>query len=229
MLTIKEIANNAANTPTWGLRGALAAVAAALALAGCSALPAPPARADVYDFGPGALAAGPADRRAPLPPIALPEVAVAGPVEGSTAVLYRLAYDDPRRLRPYGQARWSQPPAQLVQQALRDELGQRRAVLMGDEGVSQLVASGQPPVVLRAEIEEFSQVFQSTRQSAGLLRLRASLSEPTAAGEKLLAQRVFVVQRPAPTPDARGGTRALAEAAAQAAREVGGWVEQVGR
>ncbi len=164
----------------------------------------------MYDFGPGTLAQAPGERGAPLPPIALPEVAVAGPVEGSTAVLYRLAYDDPRHLRPYGQARWSQPPAQLVQQALRDQLGLRRAVLMGEEGAAQLVDTGKPPAVLRVEIEEFSQVFQAPKASTGVLRLRASLADSTQAGEKLVAQRVFVIQRPAPTPDARGGTHAMA-------------------
>ncbi|SFD69956.1 ABC-type transport auxiliary lipoprotein family protein [Paracidovorax konjaci] len=223
---MKNIANNAVNTTASGLWGI---VAAAALLAGCSALPAPPVRADVYDFGPGLLATAPADRRAPLPPIALPEVAVTGPVEGSTAVLYRLAYDDPRRLRPYGQARWSQPPAQLVQQALRDQLGLRRPVLMGDEGAMQLVEGGKPPAVLRVEIEEFSQVFQSTTASTGVLRLRASLADSTQAGEKLVAQRVFIVQKPAPTADARGGTHAMSEAAAQAAQEVEAWLEQAGR
>lgn len=223
-------------TPRARHRGVWAAtLAAAALLAGCSALPAPPARADVYDFGPGTLAQAqaqspsPAERGAPLPPIALPEVAVAGPVEGSTAVLYRLAYDDPRHLRPYGQARWSQPPAQLVQQAVRDQLGLRRPVLLGDEGASHLVDTGKPPTVLRMEVEEFSQVFQSPKASTGVLRLRASLADSTQAGEKLIAQRVFVVQRPAPSADARGGTLAMAEAAAQVAQEVERWVEQMGR
>ncbi|MDT0139899.1 ABC-type transport auxiliary lipoprotein family protein [Acidovorax sp. PRC11] len=227
------MAHHAATPRARGLCAAAATFATAALMAGCSALPAPPVRADVYDFGPGLLAQSPspssAERGAPLPPIALPEVAVAGPVEGSTAVLYRLAYDDPRHLRPYGQARWSQPPAQLVQQALRDQLGLRRAVLMGDEGASQLVDTGKPPVVLRVEIEEFSQVFQSPKASTGVLRLRASLADSTQAGEKLMAQRVFVVQRPAPTADARGGTLAMAEAAAQAAQDVAQWVERMGR
>ena len=42
--------------------------------------------------------------------------------EGSNAVLYRLAYADGQQLRPYSQARWSQPPAQLLQQRLREQL-----------------------------------------------------------------------------------------------------------
>ena len=42
----------------------------------------------------------------------------------------------------------------------------------------------------------------------------------------LLGQRVFIVQKPAPTPDAAGGTRALAAAARQVAVEIDEWVAQ---
>ena len=65
--------------------------------------------------------------------------------------------------------------------------------------------------------------------SAGLVRLRVSVADSTTAGEKLVAQRVFTVQRPAPTADAVGGTRALAEAARQASAEVERWLELLGR
>lgn len=175
------------------------------------------------------MAPVPADRRAPLPPLALADLEAPGLVEGSTAVLYRLAYADARQLRPYSQARWSQPPAQLVQQRLRDQLGQRRAVLTADSGAAQARAAGKLPTVLRVELEEFSQVFTSATASAGLVRLRATLAEPAATGETLLGQRVFIVQRPATSADAAGGTRALAEATDQLAQELVQWLEQLGR
>lgn len=222
MKTIKNIAVSA-----YGISAGAIFVAAFLA--GCSALPAPPSRPVHYDFGPGAMAPVPADRRAPLPPLALADVEAPGVAEGSTAVLYRLAYADARQLRPYTQARWSQPPAQLVQQRLRDQLGQRRAVLTAESGAAQARASGKLPVVLRVELEEFSQVFTSATESAGLVRLRATLAEPAAAGEILLGQRVFIVQRPAASADAAGGTRALAEATDQVAHELTQWLEQLGR
>jgi len=225
MNTMKMIANHRRVHCAEAIFG----LAFAAALAGCSALPAPPVRAEVYDFGPGLMETAPSDRRAPLPPLALADVTTTGPVEGSTAVLYRLAYDDARRLRPYNQARWSQPPAQLVQKAVRDQLGLRRAVLTGDEGAAQILEGGALPAVLRVEIEEFSHVFTAPATSAGLVRLRVSIAESTPAGEKLLAQRVFLVQRPAATADAPGGTRALADATAQAAQEIGQWLEQMGR
>lgn len=206
-----------------------AVVFVAFFVAGCSILPSPPSRPVHYDFGPGAMAPVPTDRRAPLPALALADVEAPGLAEGSTAVLYRLAYTDARQLRPYTQARWSQPPAQLVQQRLRVHLGQRRAVLTLESGAAQARAGGKLPTVLRVDLEEFSQIFTSTTESAGLVRLRATLSDSAEAGEALLGQRVFVVQRPASSANAAGGTQALAEAADQVAQELARWVEQLGR
>jgi len=222
MKTIKTIAASVFKSGATG-------IFTAIFLAGCTALPSPPSRPLQYDFGPGAMAPVPADRRAPLPPLALADVEAPGLVEGSTAVLYRLAYADARQLRPYSQARWSQPPVQLVQQRLRDLLGQRRAVLTAESGAAQARAGGKLPTVLRLELEEFSQVFTSATESKGLVRLRATLAEPAATGETLLGQRVFIVQRPATSADAAGGTRALAEATDQLAQELVQWMEQLGR
>ena len=209
------------------IKSRAAALLVATALAGCAALPSPPSRPVHYDFGPGAMAPAPSDRRAPLPSLALADVEAPGLAEGSTALLYRLAYADARQLRPYTQARWSQPPAQLVQQRLRDQLGQRRAVLTAMGGAAQARVGGKWPAVLRVDLEEFSQVFTSPTESAGLVRLRATLAEPAAAGEVLLGQRVFIVQRPAASADAAGGSRALAESTDQVAHELVQWLEQL--
>jgi len=208
----------ASTLPVW----AGAVFCLVFALAGCSALPQPPARATLYDFGPGAQeAAAPAQA---LPPLALADVEAQGQSTDTSAALnYRLAYADAQQLRPYMQARWSQPPAALIQQRLRESLGQRRAILSaGDQPAARAT-------VLRVTIEEFSQVFQSPAQSTGLLRLRATVADAVPAGEVLVAQRVFTVQRPAPTADAAGGARALAAAADQAAQEVGAWLEALKR
>ncbi len=203
-----------------------------LILAGCSALPAPPARPALYDFGPGAVAPAHTDRRAPLPPLALADVEATGLPEGSNAVLYRLAYADGQQLRPYSQARWSQPPAQLVQQRLREQLGQRRAILKADDGAAQArdpAQGGKLPLVLRVELEEFSHLFTSPTDSSGVVRLRATVVELTPAGESLRGQRVFIAQQPARSADAAGGVAALADASGRVAGELAAWVEQVGR
>ena len=195
-------------------------------LAACSALPSPPVPAAVYDFGPSALAAPvqpAAPRRAPL---VLADVESPGLPEGSTALHYRLTYADAQQLRAYQRARWSQPPARLVQQSVAAALGAERPVLSlraareaareGDAGL----------LVLRLELEEFSQVFASPSQSEGVLRLRATLSQPTPQGERLRAQRVFALREGAPSADAAGGTAALAQAARKAANELSVWVNQ---
>lgn len=201
-------------------RGRLVIFLAVLALAGC-ALPSPPARPAVYDFGPGPLSQALTTRQANLAPLALAEVETPTALD-STAVLYRLAYSDSQQLRPYALARWSMPPAQLLRQRLREHLGQRRAVLTpGDAGPADAPA----PPTLRLQLEEFSHLFESPDKSSGLLRLRVTLVQPGPAGERLIAQRSVIVQQAAPTPDAPGGVRALMAATDQAAQEISTWLE----
>jgi len=207
-----------------GLAGALLA---ALALAGCSGLPDKPTRATMYDFGPGPTATLPTTRQAPLPPLALDDVSTPGGALDNMAVLYRLGYADTQQLRPYSQARWSMPPAQLVRQRVREQLGQRRAVF--NAGASVALNRSQNavlPLLLRLDLEEFSHLFSSPTASVGLIRLRATLLEVTPAGEKLVGQRNVIVQRPAPSSDAPGGVQALTAATDAAIAEIDQWLQQ---
>ena len=224
-------------------------------LTGCS-LPRPSSTPLVYDFGPGALQTLPSTRMAPLPPLefSTPQTSTA---LNSTAVLYRLGYADPQQLKPYTLARWSMPPTQLIGQRLRAQFGLRRAVVApgdisaprparpvpakpaaeapsastGAANVAPAVATrptvADPLLNLHLELEEFSQLFETPDKSSGVLRLRATLTQRGAAGETLLAQRSFVVQQAAPTPDASGGVRALTGATDQAIQEIEVWLEQV--
>ncbi len=183
-------------------------------LAGCGALPEKPVRPAVYDFGPG-LVVKPAPSEN-LPPLLLADIDAPAAVDG-TAVLFRLAYADVQQLRPYAQARWSMPPAQLVRQRLRDQLSQQRVVLNSAEGPAAFI--------LRLELEEFTQVFEAPDRSVGLVRLRATLLESTGGRERLVAQRRFTVERPAPSPDAAGGVRALTTATDAAIAEIAQWLK----
>ena len=197
----------------------------ALAIAGCaSVVPDKPVRATAYDFGPGAVAPSPAANS--LPAIVLADIETSSALDG-TALLYRLAYSDPNQLQPYAHARWSAAPPQLIRQRLREQLGQVRPVLDLTESAALARTGGSVPRVLRIELEEFSQVFDSPAQSFGLVRLRASLFENAAAGERLLGQRNIVKRAPAPSADASGGVRALAAATDAAAAEIGQWLQQM--
>ena len=200
-----------------------------LLLGACSALPDKPVRAALYDFGPGPLTTPASTRQAPLPPLALADISTPGGVLDNQSVLYRLGYANAQNLRPYSQARWSMPPAQLVRQRLRDVLSRNRAVLNAGEGpaLNRGPNQGVLPRVLQLELEEFSHFFEAPASSVGLVRLRATLIETTPTGEKLLAQRNFTVQRPANSADAAGGVRALTAATDAAIEEISTWLQQV--
>jgi cholesterol transport system auxiliary component len=141
-------------------------------------------------------------------------------------LLYRLGYEDPYQLRPYAFARWSAAPGQLIRQRLRDVLGRERPVLDQSAAAALARRGGTPPPVLRVELEEFSQLFDSPHESQGVLRLRATLLENTGGGERLLAQRSFDVRRPAPSADAPGGVRALTAAVDAAAADIAAWLRE---
>jgi len=159
---------------------------------------------------------------APRPPLVLASVQAASALD-TTAVLYRLAYSDAQQLRPYALARWSMPPAELLRQRLREQLGQNRVVLNPADGVA--VASS--ALTLRVELDEFSQLFETPPQSVGLVRLRATVAKAERGGETLLAQRSFVVQRPSVSPDAVGGVQALSAATQAAIDELDQWLQQL--
>ena len=201
-------------------------------VAGCSVID-KPTRATMYDFGPGELStqtAAPSSPGAPLsalPPLAIADISTAGGALDNQAVLYRLGYTDAQELRPYSQARWSMPPAQLVRQRMRELLSQRRVVLTAREGVALNRSQNANLQMLRLELEEFSQLFSKADASMGLIRLHATLVDITPAGERLVAQRSVVVQRPATSADAAGGVRALTQATDAAIEALDQWLQQM--
>jgi cholesterol transport system auxiliary component len=201
----------------------LFALVAVAALAGCKALPDKPTRQTMYDLGPAPAATARATPQ--LGAVVLPDLEVNGILE-TPALLYRLGYEDPHQLRPYAFARWTAPPAQLVRQRLRDIVGRDRPVLDAAAGAALARSGGTRPPMLRVELEEFSQQFDTPGASQGVLRLRCTLLESTAGGERLVAQRSFDVQRPAPSADAPGGVRALTAATEAAAQDIAAWLQQ---
>lgn len=224
------IAANACKCWTGAIFRCFIPVLAGIAMAGCSALPDKPMRSVMYDFGPGLLVDAPATRQAPLAPIAIDDITTSGGALDNMSVLYRLAYLDGQQLRTYAQARWSAPPALLVRQRLRDQLGQRRAVFnAGDSIALNRSQNAVLPLLLRLELEEFSHLFTTPDASVGLIRLRATLVDVTPAGEKLVGQRSVVVQRPATSSDAPGGVRALTLATDAAIEEIDQWLQQAVR
>jgi len=213
---------------THSLAATLASLGLALLAAGCGALPDKPVRSTLYDFGPGLAATAPAaaPAAAALPTLALAEFDSNTRLDG-TQILYRLGYADANELRPYGQSRWSQPPAQLLHQRLRDTLAERRTVLGPGESATLARNKGEVPDTLRISLDEFSHYFDSQSSSVGLVRLRATLIRGATGGNRVLGQKTFTVRRPAPSADAPGGVRALAAASDAAVAEVVQWLDEL--
>ena len=187
-------------------------------LAGCS-LPVPdkPMRAEPYDLG-LALPMTDSARAASGVPLALDDVRAPESLD-TRHIIYRLLYaGDAQQPRPYSRARWTMPPAQLVQQRLRDALAVQHPVV----GASSALAA----IDVQARLDEFSQLFSSPSESTGVVRLSvtAATAPNTPGGSRLLGQRLFVASRPAPTPDANGGAQALRLATDDVVRQAVDWI-----
>lgn len=205
--------------------GVLAGLSLAL-LGGCSGFIDKPQRPVLFDMGPVLAPRVAAAGSEPRVPLVLPDIEASGAIDGS-AVLYRLGYSDDHQLRAYSQSRWSAPPPQLVRQRLREQLGRERPVLSLDESAALDRQDLATMYLLRLELEEFAQVFDSADRSRGVVRLRATLLNTGASGDQLLGQRSIAVEGVAPTADASGGVRALTAATDAAATEIAQWLRQL--
>jgi len=156
-----------------------------------------------YDFGPlpGTASATGNMGAAALPAVSLAEVSSPAWLD-NTMMMFRLAYANDLQPRPYATTRWTMPPGQLFSQRLKARIGQ-----VGGTVVSASDGAVNIPV-LRIDMEDFSQTFDSASHSVAQVAIRASLFN----GRILLAQKTFRRQVATPTPDAAGGARAFSNA-----------------
>jgi cholesterol transport system auxiliary component len=138
----------------------------------------------------------------------------AAPGLDSDQFVYRLAFDDARRLHVYGASRWSATPSQLLTQRLRSLLASRGGVLGGADALAA--------PLLKIELIDFEQVFDSPGASRGVVSLRATLTQKGA----LFAQRTFDAEAPSVSADAQGGAGALADAGDAALAQLLVWLAQ---
>ncbi len=130
--------------------------------------------------------------------------------EGSS-MLYRLAYADGSRVMEYANSRWISTPSDVLRKRLEGQLFWESV-------------HGTDNCRLQLEVRRFEQVFSSANQSAGVLAVRASLMAQRGG---LVDERLWVLEAPAPTPDAPGGVKALASAADQLALALKTWRTQM--
>ncbi len=115
----------------------------------------------------------------------------------SSAIVYRLGYAEPSRIREYARARWAGLPSQMIQLRLLQEIG------------GQQVGQGKAACVLRVEIDEFGQWFDTTQSSRAVLHGRVLWQ---GRGRQLLAELPVDIVVPANSPDSAGGVTALSAA-----------------
>jgi cholesterol transport system auxiliary component len=191
------------------LRSAGAALAAVLAfgmLAGCAGTPAALAHIR-YDLGPAPQTA----TSGPMPAVKVLDV-TAPETLNSDKLIYRLSYADAQQTAAYANSHWTMAPSALLTQRLRNALSQRGTVLTGADGVSA--------PVLKVDLSEFEQIFDSQAQSHGAVTARATLTQ----GGKVLAQRTFIARAPASSSDAAGGAQALAAASDDLVAQISAWL-----
>lgn len=184
-----------------------------LLLAACSLGPAQRDAPATYDLGaPRSYVANQPRIRASL----LVHAIAAPAWLDTTAIVYRLNYQDTARQQAYANSRWAMAPAALLTQRLRGRLA-----AASDGGVIGVADSARADYTLRVELEDFSQAFDAADASRAVVAARASIVN--AAKRTLLAQKSFSIERAAASPDAGGGVRALASAADEMIEAVAAW------
>ena len=190
------------------ITSAIAVAAAGLLLGACASKGQPTAQ---YDFGPLPQPQAPAG--AAIGAIIMADVA--GPAALDTERMqYRLLYSDARQSRPYAYNQWTATPFQLMTQRIKAGIARAGVKVLS---TTDAAAS---PTVLRMEVNDFAQNFDSATSSSGVVDLRASLFR----NHKLVDQKTFVRSSPAPSPDAAGGARALADATDAVTADLLAWL-----
>jgi cholesterol transport system auxiliary component len=136
----------------------------------------------------------------------------------NTAILYRLAYRDLAQVYAYASSRWAATPAMLLTQRIRS-----RVAMVNDAGVVSATEGARTDYMLRLEVEEFTQIFDTTDHSRGVVKLRASLIDRRT--RLLLSQRNFSIEQSA-APNASGAVRALTEASDNLIGSLIGWLAE---
>ena len=191
----------------YAILGAL--LAAPLLLAGCASSS---QSTSAYDFGPVPGLATPASQH-PLPSIIVADVS--GPASLDTERMhYRLLYADAHQARPYAYNQWSNPPLQLLTQRIKTRIAQAGVKVLSATDAAASIT------LLRIEVDDFAQNFDSATRSSGHIGLRASVFR----GHKLVDQKSFERSSLAPTPDAAGGAHALADSSDALAGDILAWL-----
>jgi cholesterol transport system auxiliary component len=131
----------------------------------------------------------------------------------SRDIEYRLLYENPLNLRRYAASHW----AGRRDHCCRSGCGSNW-VWGGGSGQTSVAC------LLRVELQEFSQLFDTPQRSRGLLQGQRQYARPR---RQIIAEREFAIERPAPTADARGGVSALVATSEELGRQLAAWLNDL--
>ncbi|MDP1934224.1 MAG: ABC-type transport auxiliary lipoprotein family protein [Nitrosomonas sp.] len=135
----------------------------------------------------------------------------------NNAIHYRLLYQNPTQSYTYASSRWIAAPAALLTQQIRN-----RIVASTSGHVIKDNSTAKADYVLHIELEEFTQLFDTTDASHIVIGLRASLVERNT--RKLLAQKDLSITGKTLTADAVGAVSALSSASNRLIDELVDWL-----
>jgi cholesterol transport system auxiliary component len=187
-------------------------------LVACGLRPAPRPPAAQYDLGSLQAETPPPERR--IASVLVVQDPIAPLWLDSRDIYYRLAYDDPARLRRYASSRWALPPAQMFGALVRTRIGDatEHGAAIRDYGLES-------DYWVRIELEEFTQVFDTAKSGRATVRLKVALNERRR--RRLLAQRSFAADAACPSPDAQGAVLGLRAASERVVADVVDWVARL--
>jgi cholesterol transport system auxiliary component len=188
-----------------------AALLLGLLATGCASHPPAPAR---YDFDSIRSLVAPTARLHAT--IVIPPVSTQSWLR-TPALIYRLAYSTPSRPETYAQSQWTAPPAELLTLRLR------QAVLAANSGFTLRSATrSMDGYRLDVTLEQFVQVFSTPHDSRCFVTLSATL---TGQGDRLLAQRTFHSDRPAPSLDGPGAVQGFVDSTDACLEQILLWLQ----
>ena len=185
-----------------------------LCLSGCAIAPSRETATVAYDFGPVETLQHTATRPRLSSGIVVDAVTAPAWMDNSS-MYYRLAYQNAASPQRYAESRWVMSPAALLTARLRVRVAQT-----SEEMVVRVNTTPGNVDSLTIELVEFDQIFDQPDRSRVVAAARATLR----GGDGSRMDRVFVIERPAATPDAAGGARALTQASDELISRIIDWV-----
>lgn len=189
-----------------------ASALALLCVTGCVTSRSPPSQFDLGDF----------DALGKHPNVVAMNLVVAEVSQPSWMrtrdMFYRLDYASPPRPQRYVINQWVATPAELVTLRLR------QLVQAANTGFTLSTFSASGDYLLESSLDEFTHAFTTPADSRCIVQLRTSLRRTDG---RVVGQRAFRVEIPAPSADASGAALCLASAVNHLGDEMVRWLSVV--